>query len=129
MAGLAIAPTVEGAVNNFGQMLGQESDLNEEKEALEKALIDAHQKIIVIIDGIDRLTNTQIRDVFQLVKQVADFPNIIYILSMDKDVVVHAQEGVNGYDGNKYLEKTIHTPCEFRKNGAVIPRQRSDRSA
>ena len=110
VAGLALAPTVEGAVNNIGQMLGQESDLNEEKEALEKALIDAHQKIIVIIDDIDRLTNTQIRDVFQLVKQVADFPNIIYVLSMDKDVVVHALEGVNGYDGNKYLEKIVQVP-------------------
>ena len=109
VAGPAIAPTVEGVMNGAGQWL-QSFDLNEEKERLEKALREARQKIIVIIDDIDRLTNTQIRDVFQLVKQVADFPNIIYILSMDRDVVVHALEGVNGYDGNKYLEKIVQVP-------------------
>ena len=60
-----------------GSNLMQEANLDKTREKLEKALIEAKKKIIIVIDDIDRLTNSQIRDVFQLVKQVADFPNII----------------------------------------------------
>ena len=56
----------------------QGADLEKTKELLESALVEVNKKIVIIIDDIDRLTNSQIRDVFQLVKQVADFPNIIY---------------------------------------------------
>ena len=71
------------------------------------------KKIIVIIDDIDRLTNTQIKDIFQLVKQVGNFPNIIYVLSMDRDVVCRALESVHNINGAEYLEKIVQIPFEI----------------
>ncbi len=94
------------------KILNQES-LEEAKEKLEKALVAQNHKIVVVIDDIDRLTNSQIRDVFQLVKQVADFPNIIYILSMDREVVCRALEEVHKYNGDEYLEKIVQIPFEI----------------
>lgn len=84
-----------------------------DKEILEKALIKAGKKIIIVIDDIDRLANSQIRDVFQLVKQVADFPNVIYLLAMDREVVRRALTDVHNIDGNEYLEKIIQVPFEL----------------
>ena len=75
--------------------------------------IKVNKKIVIIIDDIDRLTNSQIRDVFQLVKQVADFPNIIYILAMDREVVRRALQEVHNVDGNEYLQKIIQVPFEI----------------
>lgn len=89
------------------------ADLDETKEILEKALIKAGKKIIIVIDDIDRLANSQIRDVFQLVKQVADFPNVIYLLAMDREVVRRALTDVHNIDGNEYLEKIIQVPFEL----------------
>lgn len=66
------------------------ADLDMTRRILEDALIQAEKKIIIVIDDIDRLANSQIRDVFQLVKQVADFPNVIYLLAMDREVVRRA---------------------------------------
>ena len=64
------------------------------EEYFEDALIQAEIiKSLVVIDDIDRLANAQIRDVFQLVKQVADFPNVIYILAMDRAVVQERTDG------------------------------------
>ena len=60
---------------------------------------NADSKIIVVIDDIDRLSNSQIRDIFQLVKQVGDFPNIIYVLIMDRAVVCRALNEVHDIDG------------------------------
>ncbi|MDD5796506.1 MAG: P-loop NTPase fold protein [Oscillospiraceae bacterium] len=89
------------------------------KESLEKlkvnvitALKNQTQKIIVIIDDIDRLNNEQIRLIFQLVNCVAGFPNMIYLLSFDKSVVVRALEEEQKCNGEEYLEKIIQVPFE-----------------
>ena len=47
---------------------------------------------------------------FQLVKQVADFPNVIYVLVMDREVVCNALTEVHKFDGSEYLEKIIQVP-------------------
>ena len=91
----------------------QDADLDKTRDVLENELITAKQKIIIVIDDIDRLANSQIRDVFQLVKQVADFPNVIYVLSMDREVVCSALAEVHNTDGNEYLEKIIQVPFEL----------------
>ena len=91
----------------------EDTNLAKAKTNLEKVLVKSNQKIIVIIDDIDRLTDTQIRDIFQLVKQVGNFPNIIYILSMDRDVVCRALESVHNIDGADYLEKIVQIPFEI----------------
>lgn len=96
-----------------GANLMEGADLDKTREKLEKALIETNKKIIIIIDDIDRLTNSQIRDIFQLVKQVADFPNVIYILAMDREVVRRALTEVHNIDGNEYLEKIIQVPIEI----------------
>ncbi|WP_423895124.1 KAP family P-loop NTPase fold protein, partial [Dialister invisus] len=97
----------------LGDNLREKVDLDRTKDILEKALIKANKKIIIVIDDIDRLTNSQIRDVFQLVKQVADFPNVIYVLAMDREVVRSALTEVHNIDGNEYLEKIIQIPFEL----------------
>ena len=87
--------------------------LEETREQLKKELGKINRKIIVVIDDIDRLTNEKIRDIFQLVKQVANFPNVIYLLSMDREVVCRALHEVQKIDGHEYLDKIIQIPIEI----------------
>ena len=87
-------------------------DLDKAKEDLETILKESNQKIIVVIDDIDRLTNSQIRDIFHLAKQVGNFPNIVYILSMDREIVCRALKEIHNIDGHEYLEKIIQIPFE-----------------
>lgn len=85
------------------------------KEKLSNALEKQKKKIVIIIDDIDRLSNDQIRLIFQLVSSVAGLPNLIYLLSMDKEIVVRALESVQKCDGNAYLEKIVQIPFEIPK--------------
>ena len=119
---LNYVPFVGGGVVNIIKMIlkivtkkvSKKSTLNETRKALEKVLTEVDKKIIVVIDDIDRLTNIQIRDIFQLVKQVADFPNVIYLLVMDRNVVQGALAEVHNLEeGNEYLEKIIQVPIEL----------------
>lgn len=96
-----------------GDKLLKVPDLEESKEELKKALLKISSKIVVVIDDIDRLNNSQIRDIFQLVKQVGDFPNVIYVLLMDREVVSSALKEVHNIDGNEYLDKIIQVPFEI----------------
>ena len=113
MVGSGLATILKTIAKAQGAELAKDVDIDKTKENLVSVLGDTNQKIIVIIDDIDRLTNTQIRDIFQLVKQVGNFPNIIYVLSMDRDVVCSALESVHNIDGAEYLEKIVQIPFEI----------------
>ena len=48
--------------------------------------------IVVMVDDIDRLESEEIRQLFTVIKAIADFPNIIYIMAFDQAVVAHVIE-------------------------------------
>ncbi len=88
----------------------QEKDLSSIKDELNVVLRELQKKIVVVIDDIDRLNKTEIRQIFQLVKSLADFKNTIYVLAFDKDVVISALAKVQEGDGRQYLEKVVQVP-------------------
>ena len=93
--------------------LSKSDDIFLQKEKVIKLLNEQERKLIVIIDDIDRLSNEEIRLVFKLINSVANFPNVIYLLSFDKYIVVKALEKVQEGNGNEYLEKIIQIPISL----------------
>ncbi len=89
------------------------NDVSYRKREVEKALLALDRRILIVIDDIDRLPNDQIRAIFQLVNSVAGFPNVTYLLSFDKDVVVNALSDVQYGEGEEYLEKIIQIPFDI----------------
>ena len=65
---------------------------------------------MIAIDDLDRLSDTQIAAVFQLVSAVANFKNTVFILSFDYKVVASALDGVQGGKGAEYLAKVVQIP-------------------
>lgn len=57
-----------------------------------------------MIDDIDRLRNEDIAFVMQLVKNIADFPKIIYILAYDNDIVTKALNHTDGDNGRDFMD-------------------------
>jgi len=89
------------------------NDLNATRTELNELLAKQPHKIIVVIDDIDRLNNTEIRQIFQLIKSLGDFPNTIYLLAFDKDVIINALKKVQEGSGIEYLEKVVQIPFEI----------------
>jgi len=88
------------------------NDLNSIRCELNTLLSEQPQKIVIVIDDIDRLNDVEIRQIFQLVKSLADFPNTIYLLAFDKNVVINALMKVHEGSGQEYLEKVVQIPFE-----------------
>lgn len=93
------------------------TDLQAQKDQITNKMIEEELRILVLIDDIDRLSEEEIISVFQLVKSLADFPNMVYILAFDYSVVVKALSTVQHGDGKEYLEKIVQVPFEIPAPG------------
>ena len=88
-------------------------DIVQVKERIASKLSQQRRKILIIIDDIDRLTADETREIFRLVKSIADFPNTIYFLSFDRLVVSKMLDKSVEGSGDSYLEKIIQVPFEL----------------
>jgi len=102
---------IGSATKSWGDL--KSNDLNAIRTELNELLAKQPHKIIVVIDDIDRLNNTEIRQIFQLIKSLGDFPNTIYLLAFDKNVVINALEKVQEGSGLEYLKKVVQIPFEI----------------
>jgi hypothetical protein len=90
----------------------QQQTLAEVREDLKKSLNDMPAPMIVVIDDIDRLTKEQVCMLMQLVKVNADFPNVIYILLFQKDIVARALGTITCEKGQAFLQKIVQIELE-----------------
>ena len=107
----AVPDLIKGIGSNIKEVGEKANDITYQKEQVEKALKELGERILIVIDDIDRLPDEQIRLIFQLVNSVAGFPNTTYLLSYDKEIVSKALDGVQG-KGAEYLEKIIQIPFD-----------------
>lgn len=109
-AALGQAAICKAFSNVLNRFKSKNKSLQETKDELNTIFKKQSRKTVIVIDDIDRLNNTEIRQVFQLVKSLADFKNTIYILVFDKNVVIRALSKVQEGDGYEYLEKVVQVP-------------------
>jgi predicted KAP-like P-loop ATPase len=87
-----------------------EPDLVSLKNRIDELLRSSDNRILVIIDDIDRLAPDEISDLFRTIKATGNFPNVIYLLAFDIEVVVQSLEQTFISNGHSYLEKIVQVP-------------------
>lgn len=91
-----------------------EKTIQKQKSDIAKTIKKSGKHIIVFIDDVDRLDNTEIHGLLKLVRQVADFPNMTYIIGMDPIIVSKSISKNFGHgnndDGQRFLDKIIQIP-------------------
>lgn len=94
------------------------------KADISTALHRANQRFVFVIDDIDRLAPNDISELFKVIKALADFPNVIYLLSFDRKVVADALHTSLGVDGEAYIEKIVQAPFSLPAIDRLRLRQR-----
>ena len=97
--------TIANVLNSIFKYDSEEKSLEKLKNEINTKLGD--YKIVCIIDDLDRVSTTEIHEMFKLIKIMADFNNIIYILSFDKKIIAKSLDD-EYIDGEKYIEKIIN---------------------
>ena len=83
-------------------------------------------RMLVIMDDLDRIQPNEMREMFRLIKGVADFPNTIYLLPFDREVVIDAIADKSGNAKNernnaeKYLGKIIQMSLDLPPVNSVL---------
>jgi energy-coupling factor transporter ATP-binding protein EcfA2 len=105
-----VQEAVEGLARQSSALMRGDTSLTARRSTAINALSQLDGRIIVLVDDIDRLTRTEIRQLFRTVRLIASFPNVVYLLCLDRDVVEKALDE-EGFSGRAYLEKILTITC------------------
>jgi hypothetical protein len=96
---------LEKAVDTQGVPL---ASVSKRKAELVDALRLFSRRVVVFIDDLDRLEPREASEILRLIRAVADFPNIIYVLSYDPQIMAQIlSKAVQVDDGAAFLEKIV----------------------
>lgn len=103
---------IAGETLEFGSRFLEQTERNpttaETKADISKRLAELDIGFVVILDDLDRLEPEQAVEVVRLVRSVADFPKITYIMCYDREALSHAlKSGLKIADGDQFLQKII----------------------
>lgn len=107
------AKQIAEVVKAAGEEIADERSLDDVREDLAEALEKEVRSIVVIIDDVDRLPGDEARQIFRLVKSVADLPRITYLLVFDRDIATRALERPTDADSPEWLEKIIQASFDL----------------
>ena len=109
-----ISTIISRGLPETGNILDENINKDSEETSLKKIKDNINEelknhKIVCIIDDLDRLDSNEINEMFKLIKIMADFDNIAYIISFDKKIVSNA---IKDNYGENFIEKIINVPLE-----------------
>ena len=102
---------MEGLLAKFVTIASQQAEndkstLSDLKNEIKADISKLSRGVLVIMDDIDRLERERVREIMQLVRQNADFPNIVYLLPFQRDIVEKLLYEEDR-SGRAYLEKIV----------------------
>ncbi|MEC3950149.1 KAP family P-loop NTPase fold protein [Sphingobium sp. HWE2-09] len=124
-AGGAVAPIADaagasgagaiasGVMNWFGGMIEEGESVEKLHRELSEALARQAKRFVVLIDDIDRLAPDEALAMFRMVKSVGRLPNVIYVLSFDRDLAERVVAERFPSEGPHYLEKIVQAAFEL----------------
>jgi predicted KAP-like P-loop ATPase len=115
VVGTAMGLPLGGKVIEAGAQLlaSKPKDVPALKRSISGLLVEQKKRVLVVIDDIDRLAPDEVRQLFTVIKALADFPYVTYLLAFDREVATTAISDQTGLPGDRYLEKIIQVPFEL----------------
>jgi hypothetical protein len=100
------------AVEATAAWLSGDTSLDGERRKLEAALRESPQRILVLIDDVDRLQGDELAALLKLVRLVGRLPNVFYVLAYDETTlldVLGSTDVARGRPGRalSYLDKIV----------------------
>ena len=101
------------AIGAIGGWAGADKSLSQLRDELAADLREQGRRLLVIIDDVVRLPVSEVRQIFRLVKSVADLPNVIYLLIFDREIAERAFDDPGNDLGPKWHEKIVQAAFDL----------------
>lgn len=83
------------------------------KQQLKTDFAQLKRKLLVVVDDIDRLTSEEVCLLFRLIKANSDFPNLVFLLLVQRETAVAALGSIANNEGDRFLEKIVQVPFDL----------------
>lgn len=91
---------------------------------INEALKQIDQKVIVIIDDLDRLDCKEITEVLKLIRNTANFYNTFFIVAYDRNYVIHSLKSLEIHKPQHFLEKIFQMEITLPQFNKLVFRQK-----
>ena len=78
-----------------------------QRDRLTQLLNESDCKIVVLVDDIDRLEDTEVREMMRLIRLTSDLPNVVFLVAFDRAKVCASLGYGDDLSGSDYLDKII----------------------
>lgn len=92
---------------------GGKQDLGSLRSKISEELNELDCKIYIMIDDVDRLQSNEIFEILKLIRNTADFNNIVYVVTFDKEYVIKSLQSLNIAKHEEYLKKIFQMELKF----------------
>lgn len=103
---VGVGGVVSAAADTLEKVSAKPSVL-ERRQELRSMLESLDERLVVIVDDVDRLRPEEVLDIVRLVRLVGDFPNTLYLLAFDRGRVEQCLGDGDLDRGRAYLEKIV----------------------
>lgn len=106
-----------GIINTLKNLLKDynKSSLKLLKTDITESLRDSDKKVYIFIDDLDRLDSEEMFEVLRLIRNTADFPNLIYITAYDREYIESLLRNKGIEKAGQYLEKIFNIEISLPK--------------
>lgn len=119
---VAVSPLLKWGIENLKKLAGyydekaknSEQNLTEIRDELKAELQALDNPILIVMDDLDRLSTSELRMIFQLIKANTEFPNVTFLLLFQRNIVEDKLTDTT-QSGKDYLEKIIQVPFNIPK--------------
>ncbi|MDH7799652.1 MULTISPECIES: P-loop NTPase fold protein [unclassified Beijerinckia] len=103
------------SINALIRKFLEEPSLQAAYQSLKEQLGRSNRRFVVTIDDIDRLNDDDVRAIMQMVKSIGRLPNVVYLLSYDREIIWAALDQTTNRPGPRFAEKIVQQEIELPK--------------
>lgn len=101
-------------------LLKERDSLAQRYDTIKRMLQTINDPLVVLVDDVDRLQADELLALLKLLRNAADFPNIIYVVAADKEAMSQMLEIKGIKDADEYLKKFFNFELLFPKDDSYL---------
>lgn len=96
---------ISKSIATLSEYIFEPLNKNESYDKINAAIACLKKQIIIFVDDLDRLDMNEAIEVLRLIRNTANFNNVVYLVSYDKGYLLEAVKKFNPYNYRAFLEK------------------------
>lgn len=106
------------------KVFNKQTSISERYELINGILKKVGKQVVVFIDDVDRLDEVEVQEVVKLIRNTANFYNVVFIVGYDRNYLIKSVSKINKHRSEFFLEKIFQLEISLPHFESKIIRQK-----